>query len=286
MVGTRLTEMLLEKGYQVGNLSRSKREGGKVKTFVWDPIEGQIDDEAIAWADGVVHLAGANVGYKRWTDAYKKEIMDSRTYSTRLLVKKIKGVGENVKAFVSASAIGIYGDTGTDMTGEDGAQGPDFLAEVCRQWEAAADGAGIRTVKLRVGVVLSDKGGAVEKIAQPIKLYAGAALGTGKQYVPWIHLDDVCRMFIYALENESLSGVYNATTPNPVTNAELTRQMAKALGKPLLLPPVPKFVVDIIVGEMSVSVLRSSRISSAKVEETGFKFEYPHIEGAIQNLLG
>lgn len=285
LVGQRITQMLLDKGYEVGNFSRSKGQDASVKRFVWNPAKGELDDEAIRWAHAIIHLAGANVGAKRWDEAYKREIMESRTKSTKLIVDKLNQLEHQVKTLVSTSAIGIYRDTGATMTAEDGAHDSDFMAEVCKAWEAVTEGSPVRTVRLRVGVVLSPKEGALEKIAQPIRLFAGAPLGSGQQYTPWIHLDDIARMFIHILEHEELEGVFNGVAPHPVTNAELTKQIAKVLGKPLFLPSVPDFMVKVIAGGMATSVLKSFRLSSQKIQDTGFHFQYPALRPALEDLL-
>jgi hypothetical protein len=290
LIGSRLTELLLGKGYEVSYLSRRKSEIPNVKVYLWDVEKGYLAEEAIRKADFIVHLAGAGVADERWTNNRKKEILESRTYASGLLYKQLKQVPNGIKALVSASAIGIYGaDRGEELLTETAPYGSDFLAGVTKAWEASVQPVaelGIRTVLLRIGIVLSEKGGALAKIAQPVRLGAGAPLGSGKQWVPWIHVDDVCRLFIHALENPQLQGVYNAVAPNPATNEELTKKVAEVLGKPIFLPNVPAFALKLAVGELAVSVLGSTKVSGQKITESGFTYRFPELAPALQDLLG
>jgi uncharacterized protein len=290
LVGKRLSNILLKLGYQVSFLSREKSQIPNIQVYQWNVLEGYIEEAAIQNTDYIIHLAGAGVADEAWTERRKKEILTSRTHSTELLAKYLKKYTHSVKAFISASAIGIYGSEIDNIlfTEESIPNSSDFLAEVTRQWEQSIDWVAelaIRTVKLRIGVVLSNEGGALTKIAQPIRWGAGAALGSGKQYMSWIHIDDLCQMFVYMLENEQLSGVYNAVGKEPVTNAEFTQAVAKALHKPLILPSVPSFALKLMLGEMSNIVLGGARVSSQKIENAGFKFQYHTLADALKNLL-
>lgn len=290
MIGQRLTQMLQDKGYEVAHLSRSRSNDQPVKTFVWNIQRREIEPEALQWANYVVHLAGAGVADKRWTKSRKEIILKSRTESTHLLHETIANLGEHqIKAFISASAIGIYGtDTGSATLYESSPQGDDYLADVVKKWEAGVDEIkrlNIRTAKLRIGVVLSKEGGALPRIVQPIRLGAGAPLGSGQQYISWVHQDDLCQLFVYALEHENIEGVYNAVAPRPVTNEELTKRAAKTLHKPLFLPNVPAFAIRLAFGEMASIVLGGNRVSSKKLEEEGFSFQYAHIDKALADLL-
>ncbi len=290
LVGTRLTEMLLEKGYQVSHLSRSAASSASVTTYLWDIEKKEIEPEALTKTDYIVHLAGANVGEKRWTKSRKEVIMKSRTEPAKLLHDAIAQLGSHqIKAFVTSSAIGIYGeDTGSREIIESSPKGTDFLAEVVKKWESAVDEIGklnIRVVKLRAGLALSMQGGALVKIVQPIKLGAGAPLGSGQQYISWIHIDDLCRMYIYAIEHDTIQGVYNAVAPQPVTNETLTQSAAKILNRPLFLPHVPAFALKLAFGELASTVLGGSKVSSRKIQEAGFDFEFNHIEKALTDLL-
>ncbi len=288
LVGSRLTALLLQKGYQVSHLGRAKKSGA-VPSFVWDVENGTIDSAAFEGVNTIIHLAGAGVADRRWTAERKKEILDSRTQSTQLLFEFLKSNRHSVRSFISASAIGIYGFVNHEKVfAEESAPANDYLAQVVKQWEASVDqinSLGVRVAKLRIGIVLSDKGGALTEMARPIRLGIGSPLGSGDQYISWIHLDDLCEMFIKAVEDETLSGAYNAVGPRWHTNRELTKAIAKVLKRPLLLPPVPAFVLKIIVGEMADIVLGGSKVSSKKIEATGFKFKFTDLEEALKDLL-
>jgi uncharacterized protein len=288
LVGTRLTKLSVEAGHSVAHLSRASRPGA-TKTFVWDPKKKTLDSAALAMADVVVHLAGTNVGDKRWSDRRKEDILKSRIDSTSLLFEELRKGNHNVKSFVSASGIGYYGagDEGLSFS-EDHKKGDGFLADVVARWEEAVDEIAtlsIRVVKIRTGVVLSEKGGALKEMMRPIKLYVGSPLGTGDQIVSWIHLDDLCRIFIKAAEDQKMQGVYNAVAPNPVSNKQLTSLIAQTLKRPLWLPRVPAFILSALLGEMSEVVLEGSKISSAKIQATGFTFRFTNPRDALQDLL-
>ena len=288
LVGTQLTQLLLSKGYAVAHIGRSSR-AGRLPSVIWDVENGKFDLQALQGVDTIVHLAGAGVADKRWTEKRKKEILDSRIQSTELLWKVLKEGNHSVKAVVSASAIGYYGfGMGEEIVDEESKPGTDFLAQVTKLWEQESDkisALGIRVVKIRIGIVLSDKGGALVEMAKPIRLGIGAALGTGKQYMSWIHLDDLCEMFARAVNDSQMVGAYNAVAPGWVTNAELTKAIARILKMPLLLPPIPAFMMKIIVGEMAVIILNGSKVSSTKIQQLGFKFKYLSLDEALTNLL-
>lgn len=290
LIGSHLTRLLLTNQYSVSHLSRTPKENGAVKTYTWDIEKQEMDEEALATADYVIHLAGANVGDHRWTKTYKQEILQSRTASARLLYKTIKGLKKHkIKALASASGISIYGDdTGSTEIIESSPHGNEFMAEVCEKWEAGADNMkelGMRVVKLRTGMVLSTKGGALGKMITPFKLGAGAPLGSGQQYVSWIHIDDLCRMYEASVEHETYEGVYNAVAPRPVTNEEFSKTIAKVLDKPFFLPNVPSVALRLVFGELAGVVLGGNKVSSQKIEATGFTFLYRDVEAALRNLL-
>ena len=290
LVGKNLTRLLIERGYRVAHLSRSFGSVEGVKVYKWDIERGIIDDEALAEADYLVHLAGAGIADERWTEKRKIEIIGSRTKSIELIAKELQGRPYHIKAFVSASAIGFYGaDRGDEPLTERSTSGADFLAHVTRSWENAAElieNIGIRTVKFRIGVVLSTEGGALPKIANPIKYGVGAALGTGKQWVSWIHIEDLCNMMIEALENSNWEGVYNAVAPNPVTNSDLTRQIANTLSRPLILPNVPAFTLRMAFGKMADVILGSNKVINERImKETNFKYNFLDLNSAIDNLF-
>ena len=289
LVGTRLTDMLLQKGYQVAHLGRSKRPG-KVPSYVWNVAKGEFDPEALNGVDAIIHLAGAGVAEKRWTSRRKKEILESRTKSSALLYETLKKINNKVRAVVSASAIGYYGfglDEKTLFT-EESKPGNDYLSRVVVAWEREVDAIaslGIRVVKIRIGIVLSDKGGALKEMAGPIKIGIGSPLGSGKQILSWIHLDDLCAMFIRAVEDESMKGAYNAVSPQPVTNRDMTSALAKVLNRPLLLPPVPALVLRIMIGEMTDIVVNGRNVSSEKIRKTGFTFKFTDLKSAFDALF-
>jgi len=289
-IGRRLTHLLHQQGYQVSYLSRSARPVPGVTVYAWDVKQGTIDARAITTADHIIHLAGAGIADERWTDARKREILESRTLSTELLARALTTHPHQVKSVVSTSAIGYYGgDTGDRPLTETSPAGKDFLAQVTRAWERSADliaSTGVRTVKLRVGVVLTPEGGALPKLVQPIRLGAGAPIASGKQYISWIHIDDLCRMYLQALTDGSWTGVYNAVAPEPVTNEYLTRQIAKELGKPMLLPNIPAFVIKLMFGELAVTVLGGSQVLNKRIRETtSFRYQFARLPEALADLL-
>ncbi len=289
LIGSRLTQMLIQQHYQVAWLSRGKQQSAGVKVYQWDVEKGYIAEEALRETDHIIHLAGAGVADKRWTKARKQEILESRTHPTRLLFEKLQQVPNSVKTFISASAIGIYGaNRGDELLTENSTFGSDFLARVTQAWEAGVQPVqtlGIRTAILRIGIVLSKSGGALEKMTQPIRAGIGAPLGSGNQWISWIHEDDLCRMFRFGLENEAMQGVYNAVAPEPASNEELTREAARLLGKPVLPINVPAFALKLAVGELATAVLGSAKVSGQKIAATGFRFEYPELSRALRNLL-
>jgi uncharacterized protein (TIGR01777 family) len=289
LIGSRLTEILQQNGYQVSYLSRSRGEG-QIKKYQWDIHKNSIDKEAVEKADYIINLAGANVFEKRWSKEFKKEIADSRSESIKLLYNTLKSTKHTVKAFISASAIGIYGsDTGDKVINESAPYGTDFLAEVVKNWETSADQIeqlSIRTVKLRIGIVFSDKGGALEQLTKPIRLGAGAALASGKQYMSWVHVDDICNMFLKAIEDATMKGAYNAVAPNPATNEEITKAAAAKLSKSIFLPNVPGFVLKLMLGsEKAELVIGGNKVSPNKIINAGYQFKFPELKNALANLL-
>ena len=290
LIGRRLTEMLLERGYLVSYLSRSEEETyPDVSVYHWDVEKEAVDPRALDSMNYLVHLAGAGIADERWTDERKKVIVKSRTESIELLARIMKAQGQRPEAFVSASAIGYYGgDTGDEKKTEQSLPGDDFLAEVTVKWEAAADhvkNLNVRTVKLRTGVVLSDKSGALPKIAAPARFGLGAPLGDGDQWMSWIHIDDMCRLYIEALENETWEGIYNGVASPPVTNTELTKLISKVLDRPQWIPKVPEFALDLAFGEMAEVVLGSSYVENARLRTTDFSYKFSDLGGALQDLL-
>jgi uncharacterized protein (TIGR01777 family) len=297
MIGSHLKQFLLSKGYNLVILTRDDvTEKSPVKNiayYKWNIEKGQIDITAIAQADYVIHLAGANVAEKRWTAKRKKEIIESRTQSAALLIKTMQEVPNKIKAVISASAIGWYGpDTNASkQTGftEDMPASDDFLGKTCKLWEASIQP--VQTLNKRIaivrfGIVLSRNGGALAEFVKPLKTGVAAILGNGDQTVSWIHIDDVCRLLLFAIEHENVSGIYNAVAPKPVSNKELTLTLAKKLRRKFFIPVyVPKFILKLMLGEMSIEVLKSTTVSGNKIEQEGFTFLYPSIETALENLV-
>jgi len=287
LIGKHLSFLLREKGYNVTVLSRNQNT--KPTYYYWNLETNYIDAKAIIEADYIIHLAGAGIADKRWTKERKIALIDSRIKYTNLLFSKVKELNPNLKGFISASGIGYYGaTTSTKIYHENDASGTDFLSEICKLWENASNQfktLNVRIVILRTGIVFSKKGGALEKILKPIKYGIGSPIGSGSQYMPWIHIDDLCSMYTEAIENTEVKGIYNAVAPEHITNKSLTKIIAKTLKKPLWLPNIPAIVLKLILGEMAVIILEGSRVSSKKIAATGFKFKYPSIKETIKDLI-
>jgi uncharacterized protein (TIGR01777 family) len=298
LVGTAVKNLLLQKGYEVVLLTRSTVS--KVGYAHWDINAGTIDTTAIAEADFIIHLAGAGVADKRWSVARKQEILDSRTKSSALLVKALQETPNKVKAVISASAIGWYGPDNTNGDNNIASQGfvetdssyPDFLGTTCAAWEASIEpvtantnGLQKRLVCLRTGIVLSKQGGALKEFLKPLAVRMAAVLGNGKQMISWIDVRDLAKMFVYAIEHENISGSYNAVAPSPVSNKTLTKTLASVLyGKFYITTYVPSFILKIMLGEMSIEVLKSTTVSAQKIQDAGFVFDYPEITKSLSTL--
>lgn len=287
LIGTRLIKNLLEKGHNVSVLSRQASNLKGVSTYNWDVDKQLVDLKAFEGIDTIIHLAGAGIADKRWTKQRKQEIVDSRIRSTQLLYHTIDAIKAPIKTFISASAVGYYGDRYDEILYEKSESGKGFLADCCKQWEAAVDEglkSGIRVVKLRIGIVLSKQGGALSELARPVSFFVGAPLGSGKQWMPWIHLTDLVSIFERAIENVEYSGTFNACTPNPVTNYEFTKILAKKLFRPVWPVNVPEFVIKTMLGEMSTVILNSTRTSPQKLMDMGFRFRYQGLDAALSEI--
>jgi uncharacterized protein (TIGR01777 family) len=295
MIGQKLTNLLLDNGYEVIVLTRDATKQSQQKHLhyaSWNVERNEIDTAALLKADYIIHLAGANVAEKRWSVERKKEIVESRTLSGRLVVDSLKNIQHKVQAIITASAIGWYGpDTASSLKHgftEDWKAATDFLGTTCLQWEQSVDAAspaGIRVVKLRTGIVLSNNGGAYIEFKKPLKFGIATILGSGRQMISWIHEDDLCNMYLFALQHE-IAGVYNAAAPNPVSNYDMIVTIADILrGRNFYVSVyVPSFVLKLMLGEMSIEVLKSTTVSAGKIQQAGFAFQYENLEDAVKAL--
>lgn len=288
LIGKQLSRMLLDRGYNVSIVSRTPKPVNGCKVYTWNTEKRSIDHEAIDTADYIIHLAGENIGSKRWTKNRKKEIVDSRTLTAQLLFEKVKERKRDIRAYISASATGYYGMvTSGKIFDETDSPSSDFTGVTCRKWEEAGQvfqNAGIRTVFMRTGVVLARESEALFKMALQVRMGFGSATGSGKQYFSWIHIDDLCRMYISAIENDKIHGAYNATAPEYITNNGFMRKLSLVLRKPYWFPRIPALAMKMLFGEMSGLLLRGSRISSEKIRSTGFEFLYPDVDSALKNI--
>lgn len=287
LVGSALTALLQQKGYRVTHLGRKENLSGLIKTYRWDYKTGEIDVKAFDGVEVIINLAGASVAGGRWTSAYKQEIYNSRVQSTRLLYETIKNHQLPVKKIISASATGYYGDS-LQLVDENTPSSNDFLSKVCADWESEAkkiESLGIPLTILRIGIVLSAKGGFVPEMAKPIKMGFGTVLGSGKQQISWIHINDLCGIVLKAITDDGFTGPYNCVTPNPTTNAQATKLFAKLLRKPLWLPNAPAFALKIILGGMSYELLVNHNVSAKKLIGAGYEFIYTDFETALREAL-
>ncbi len=296
MIGNALTHALVERNYKVIILSREpvgqQPPSDNISCAAWNIAKQTIDSQAIQRADYIIHLAGAGVADKRWTKKRKQEIVDSRVKSGELLVKALQEIPNKVKALISASAIGWYGPdplipNPKPFTENDPSDGS-FLGDTCKRWEESTDPLsqmGKRTVKLRTGIVLSKDGGALQEFEKPLKFGIAAILGNGRQVYSWIHIDDLVRLYISAIEDDNMRGVYNAVAPKPVANKELVLQLARMKKGNFFIPVyIPSFALKLALGEMSIEVLKSATVSCDKIHYSGFTFLYPAIEAALKEL--
>lgn len=288
LVGSFLSKMLKNKGYNVRHLSRKPNRNAEFPTFQWDIKKGFIEDAAFENTDYIINLAGSGIADKRWTDERKRDIIESRTHSTRLLKKYISDKNMPIKAYISASAIGYYGERGDELVTEVSPRGRGFLAESTGAWEKAIDEIskiGVRTVAIRIGIVLSTEGGALEKMLLPFMFRAGVYFGGGRQWYSWIHIEDLCNMFIWALENDKAQGYYNGVAPNPLSNYDLTQAISTAKGGGYIIAPTPAWSLKMTMGEMADVVLNSTKVSAQKVINEGFQFQFPEAIAALKDLF-
>lgn len=290
LVGTHLTNLLKQKGNEINYLTTSKDKIRKIQGnqgFYWDPDKGELDETAVDGVDTIIHLAGASIA-KRWTESYKKEIIESRVKSAKLIYDTLQNSPHQVKRFISASGIGVYPDSLLKLYTEDNEAVDDsFVGEVVERWEASAMefiDLGINVSIIRLGMVLAREGGALPKLKEPTAFNAGAPLGSGKQWQSWIHIDDIAGIFNFVLEND-LDGIYNAVAPNPVTNKELVECIAKNMGSSVWLPRIPGIALKLALGEMSRIVLSSQLVSAEKIEKAGYPFKYKNLSKALEDLI-
>nr|WP_314897296.1 TIGR01777 family oxidoreductase [uncultured Flavobacterium sp.] len=289
-IGKHLTNLLIEKGFSVSILSRSDRKSTTdISYFKWDVLNLTIDEAAVLNADYVIHLAGENIAEKRWTAKRKAAIVDSRVQSIQLIYSVLKKSNKKLDAFVSASAVGIYGAVnGEEICTEETPPAHDFLGSTCQKWEGAIDfieNLHIRTVKIRTGLVLGKNDGFLKKLVPLFKYRLGSVLGSGKQYMPWIHVNDLCNVYLEAIVNAEMNGPYNAAINDNTTNAIFSKTLARVFGYSIWLPNVPAFVLRLAMGEMSKIVLNGRRVSSEKLEKLGFQFQFTNLEQALRDCL-
>jgi uncharacterized protein (TIGR01777 family) len=289
LIGNYLSKLLDDNNFEVIHLVRKKVSDSKYQQFVWNVNEDFIEEEALMKTNIIIHLAGAAIADKPWTQERKKEIIDSRVLGTNFLIKKLVSLKIKLDAFVAASAIGFYGLNSIGRPFEETDKHDlGFLGDCCFQWESASSKAIDISTKfsiIRIGIVLAKEGGALPKLVQPIKYFVGSALGTGKQTMPWIHIDDLCNIFFEAVTNPTMNGIYNGVSPSAATNYDLTMNVAKVLNRPLVLPKVPAFFIKFIFGELSQLVLDGAPVSAKKIIDTGFKFKFAELNDALNNLL-
>jgi uncharacterized protein len=290
LIGKKISELLLKLGQEPVWLSREGNTQGKIKSHQWDIQKRTVDEKAFEGVEQIVHLAGAGIADKRWTDAYKQNIIDSRVKSSELLLEHITKKNIKIKTLVGGSAIGYYGAKQSDkVVNENESPGNDFLAESCVLWEKSYlpfSNLGIRVPMIRTGVVLSRDGGAYPRMAMPFKMGLGAALGSGKQFFPWIHINDVANIFVHALLHETMDGIYNAVSSEYVTNKDFSKQLAKSLHKVFFLPNVPAFVLRLAMGENALMVTEGLKTDNTKIKKTGFVFEFETLDAALKDLAG
>ena len=287
LVGHLLTKKLQDQGYQVSIMTRNPEKVKNFKAFHWDIKKHEIDEKCLDGIDTIIHLAGENIADGKWTEERKKALVSSRTESIALIYDLMKRKEHQVKTVLSASAVGFYGDRGEEILDETSAVGTGFLAYCCDEWEKAVDEGtelGLRVAKFRIGLLLTPKGGVLDIFKLMVKSFTATKLGSGKQWFPWIHSDDLTGMFLWAAEKEDAEGVYNATAPNPVRNAEFTKTLSEVLHRPFWPLSIPKFIFELLMGEKSDLVLMSTHTKSDKIIKAGYTFKYLSLKTALEDL--
>lgn len=288
LIGMRLSHLLKQKGYEVIHLSRRGDLNAAFPRYKWNMDTGEIDEEAIQKADYVINLTGAGIADKRWTVSRKKLIIESRVKSMLLFQNAFRKLGKSPKAFISASATGFYGDRGEEWLEENSKPGVGFLSESTQAWENSTkelESLNTRLVTIRIGIVLSTKGGALPKLVLSQIFRIGTYFSNGKQYYPWIHIDDLCNIFIKSVEDDQMAGTFNGVAPNDVTNFQVTKAIATAKDIKVIMLPVPAFLLRLGMGEMADVILTSARASAKKIKNSGFDFKYPELIPALKDLF-
>ena len=293
LIGGRLISELLASGYSILATSRNaakfaKNTDAAIRYIQWDGKSLLSGFETFGKIDAIVHLAGAGVADKRWTEAYKKEILESRTISTNLLIESFRTVEQKPTVFICGSATGFYGSSAENTFTESSPKGEGFLADICDAWEkasASAEVLGMRRVSIRTGIVLDNKKGALPKMLTPFKLFFGGKLGSGKQWFSWIHVEDIVQILKFALETNTMQGAYNATSPNPIRMEDMAKAIGKTLHRPSLFP-VPEFLLNIVLGESAYEITKSQKVLPKKIINAGYEFRFPNLENALKNLTG
>jgi uncharacterized protein (TIGR01777 family) len=288
-IGKKLSDLLINQGYTISILSRTERKASKDITYYkWDLENNYIDETSVLKADYIIHLAGEGIAAKKWSNKRKKEIIDSREKPVKLIYSVLKKNNKSLEAFISASAVGIYGAfTSEDICNEETPPANDFLGETCQKWETVTEcikSLGIRTVIIRTGLVLG-KDGFLKKLTPLFKYGFGSIIGTGKQYMPWIHIDDLCGIYLLAITNTNMNGPYNAAVTDDTNNASFSKALANTYDHSIWLPKIPSFIIKLIMGEMSKIVLTGQRVSSQKIESAGFKFNHSNLEPALMDCI-
>jgi uncharacterized protein (TIGR01777 family) len=290
LIGSKLSKECIEDGMTVHYLTTNKNKietKENYKGFYWSPYEGEIDEKAFDGVSAIINLVGATIA-NRWTERYKKVILDSRVKTANLILETLKNIDHSVNHFISSSGVSVYPHSETKLYTEESTEVDNsFLAQVVVAWEAAADqfiSLGIDVVKVRTGVVFSGEDGALPKLVKPVKMGMGAPLGNGKQWLSWIHIDDIVGVYMHIMKHK-LEGVYNAVAPTPINNRKITKLIAHKLDMPMLLPNVPAFMLKLLLGEMAVLVLEGQIVSPKKIEEQGYKFAFFNVESALKDLL-
>jgi uncharacterized protein len=289
LIGSALVPMLLEAGHDVRSIGRSVARRSNVPGFKWDIGKMTMDEAALDGVTHIIHLAGAGIADERWTDKRKQEILESRVMPMKLLADTLKRRGQRLEAFITASGIGYYGAVTTDIIyKEEHDPANDFLGKTCQLWEEAVclfDDIADREVRLRTGIVLDPKGGALAKLMLPARFGLAASLGSGEQWMPWIHIEDMCRIYKMVVEDDTIARAFNAVAPHHATQQQMLAAISKAMGKPFFLPGVPKVLTRIAMGDMALMLTEGTRVSSEKLENTGFVFRYPVLDVALESLV-